>query len=672
MADALEQLKERLAEVKDLGKVGRLLSWDQQTMMPPAGTGHRAEQFATLSRLAHEKFTDPAVGRLLDELRPLEESLDPDSDDACADPPRAARLREGGERAGVAARGDGARRREANPVWVKAKAETDFASFLPLLERNVELKLQYVDFVADGADERYDVLLDDYEPQAKTAEVRTLFEELKPPLVALIAELRDREVDDSFLTGTSRPSASRRSPTRCSSSSVIGPTAGGSTRPSIRSPRAPGRDDVRITTNYHPDSLESLFSTMHEYGHGLYSHQQPEHLERLPNGRPVLARHPRVAEPALGEPRRPQPPVLAVLLSAAAGDVPRAARRTSTSSGSMPASTRVKPGLIRIQADEVTYGMHVMLRFELEQDIVEGRVELKRSAAALEREDVGVPRRRGARRRARRPPGRPLVGRDRSATSRPTCIGTVASVQIWEAADRDVPDLEEQVGRGEFAPLREWLGGHIHALGRKFSPQETLRRATGSSLSGTAVPRLPPQHVRIGPAAPGRRPGKQTEGGVCMADMLKQKKVAILAADMFERVELEEPRKALEDAGAECEIVSIHDGEIQGFDHFEPANTVKVDRTVEEVRSTTTTRSWFPAGSGTPTSCVATRMRSRSSARSTRPASRWRSSATAHGCSWRPASSAGSASRRGRRSRPTSATQAANGSMPRSSSTATS
>src|SRR5690348_7707006 len=211
MADALERLKERLAEVTDLGKVTRLLSWDQQTMMPPAGTGHRADQMATLQRLAHELFTDPEVGRMLDELRPLEESLDPDSDDATLislvrrDYEKAvnvpASLRAAMTRAAA----------EARPVWIKAKTEADFASFLPSLERIVELKLEYVDCVADGAAERYDVLLDDYEPQTTTAEVRTLFEELKPPLVELIAELRERDVDDSFLHGDFPPDRDRKS-----------------------------------------------------------------------------------------------------------------------------------------------------------------------------------------------------------------------------------------------------------------------------------------------------------------------------------------------------------------------------------------------------------------------------------------------------------------------------
>ncbi|HKC77708.1 MAG TPA: hypothetical protein VKB70_04900, partial [Gaiellaceae bacterium] len=284
MADALEQLKERLIEVTDLGKVSRLLSWDMQTMMPPAGSRHRGDQMATVSRLAHERFTDPAVGRLLEELRPLEESLDPDSDDATLialvrrDYEKAVNV-PGSLRAAMARAAA-----EGRSVWAKAKADSDFPSFLPYLERIVELKLEYVDCVSEGAAERYDVLLDDYEPQTTTAEVRALFDELKPPLVELIAELRERDVDTSFLHGDFPPERQRalaldvlelfgHRPDSWRIDPTEHPFASG-----------PGRDDVRITTNYHPDSLESLFSTMHEYGHGLYNHQLPQHLERLPTG----------------------------------------------------------------------------------------------------------------------------------------------------------------------------------------------------------------------------------------------------------------------------------------------------------------------------------------------------------------------------------------------------
>jgi carboxypeptidase Taq len=481
VADPLEQLKERLAEVTDLGKVTRLLAWDMQTMMPTAGTAHRADQLATVQRLAHELFTDPAVGRLIEELQPLAESLDPDSDDAALidlvrrDYEKAVNV-PGSLRAAMARAAA-----EARPVWVKAKAESDFASFLPFLERIVELKLQYVDCVVGEAAERYDVLLDDYEPQTTTAEVRTLFGELKPPLVELIAELRQREVDDSFLRGDFPPDRQRalahevvdlfgHRPDSWRIDPTEHPFASG-----------PGRDDVRITTNYHPDSLESLFSTMHEYGHGLYSHQQPQHLERLPTGQScslgIHESQSRLWENLVGRSlpfwRLFYPRLQETYPEQFAGvDLDRFHAGIHA----------VKPGLIRIQADEVTYGMHVMLRFELEQDIVEGRVALgdlpqRWNEKMWEYLGVEVP-----------DDGHGVLqdvhwsGGSIGYFST-YLIGTVASVQIWQAAGRDLPELEDEVGRGEFTPLREWLGEHIHALGRKFSPQETLRRATGSSLS---------------------------------------------------------------------------------------------------------------------------------------------------------------------------------------------
>ena len=480
MSDALERLKERLGQVTDLGKVARLLSWDQQTMMPPAGTGHRADQAATVQRLAHELFTDPEVGRLLDELAPLEESLDPDSDDAAL----IALVRRDYEKAvNVPASLRAATARaaaEARPVWVKAKAESDFPSFLPALERIVELKLEYLDCVADGAAERYDALLDDYEPQTTTAEVRTLFEELKPPLVELIAELRERDVDDSFLHGQFPPDRQRalahdvidlfgHRPDSWRLDPTEHPFASG-----------PGRDDIRITTNYHRDSLESLFSTMHEYGHGLYGHQLPQHLERLPTGQAcslgIHESQSRLWENLVGRSlpfwRRFYPRLQAAYPEQLA-DVDLERFHAGLHA--------VRPSLIRIQADEVTYGMHVMLRFELEQDIVEGRVELRDLPQRWNEkmwEYLGV----------EVPDDGHGVLQDVHWSGGSIgyfstyLIGTVASVQIWEAAQRDLPELEEQVGRGEFAPLREWLGEHVHALGRKFSPQETLRRATGSTI----------------------------------------------------------------------------------------------------------------------------------------------------------------------------------------------
>ena len=479
MGDALAQLKERLSRITDLERIGRLLSWDQQTMMPAAGAGHRADHMATLRRISHEILIDDATGRLLDELRPLEESLEPDSDDGALIR-RTRRDYEKAVRVPADLRAEMARAAaEARPVWVKAKAESDYALFRPALERNIELRLRYIDCF-DDVEERYDILLDDFEPETSSAQVRETFDELKPELVRLIADLRDEGADDSFLTGTfpvdrqarlanevvalfgMRPDTWRIDPTEHAFASGA------------------GVDDVRLTTSYDPQTLKSLFSTMHEYGHGLYNHQSPRHLGRLPTGGPAsLGIHEsqsRLWENLVG---RSGPfwrffyPRVQETFPEQLGDVEL--------DRFFAGVTRVRPSLIRVRADEVTYGMHVILRFELEQDLVNGRVGLDELPDAwngkmAEYLGVEVPDdARGVLQDTHWASG--LIGYF------PTyLLGTVMSVQIWEKAREDMADLEEQVERGEFAGLRDWLGEHVHRHGRKFPPQETLRRAIGTTI----------------------------------------------------------------------------------------------------------------------------------------------------------------------------------------------
>jgi len=476
---ALQDLKERLAPILDLQRIMRILSWDQQTMMPSSGAGHRAEQMGTLQLLSHQLFVADETGRLLEDATREIELLDPDSDDAALIrvvrrdydkyvrvPPE---LRAEMARAGT----------EARPIWVKAKADSDFATFLPALERNIELRFRYIECF-DDVDEPYDILLDDFEPETSTAEVREIFGELKAQLVPLIAEVRGDDVDDSFLRGSfpperqealdksvvdlfgMRPDSWRLDPT-------VHPFASGA-----------GVDDIRITTNYDPTTMKSLFSTMHEYGHGLYNHQLPRELGRLPTGAPcslgIHESQSRLWENLVGR-----------SLPFWNFFYPRAQEAFPDQLGDVElgrffaAINKVQPSLIRIKADEVTYGMHVILRFELEQDIVNRRVELRDLPEAWNakvKEYLGLE-----------------VPDDANGVLQDThwaggqigyfptyLLGTVMSVQIWERATEDIGDLEEQLERGEFAALRQWLGEHVHRHGRKLSPQETLRRATGSTI----------------------------------------------------------------------------------------------------------------------------------------------------------------------------------------------
>lgn len=479
MADALEQLKARARDLGQLQQLGTLLVWDQRTQMPPAAAHHRGDHMAFVQRLAHDLLVDSEVGRLLGELEPTMASLDPDgfdyglirvlkrAHDKEVNVP--AELRS--EMARAAA--------EGNAVWLKAKAASDFQLFLPALERNIEARHRYVEALAPEG-ELYDVLLDDFEPEMKTEEVTRIFAEIRDELIPLIAELREREVDDSFLTGDypvdrqiamlhdivdtfgHRPDSWRIDPTEHPFAASL------------------GRDDVRITTHWYADNLDSLFSTMHEYGHGLYQHQLPPDVESTPVGGPAsLGIHEsqsRLWENLVGR-----------SLPFWRFYYPRVQERFPDMLGTVgveqfyAAVNKSQPSLIRIEADEVTYGMHVILRFELEQDIINGRVALRDLPDVWGQKmhdylGVDVPDdAHGVLQDMHWSTG--LIGYFSTYL-----LGTVMSVQIWEKMQEDVGDLDELMERGEFTPLREWLGANIHAHGRKYPPQELMQKAVGSGI----------------------------------------------------------------------------------------------------------------------------------------------------------------------------------------------
>jgi len=476
---ALDELHERLAIATDLAKVQMLLFWDQRTMMPPAGATGRADQLATITRLLHERWTDERLGELLDELGPYGESLDYDSDDAALIR-FAAREHDKARRVPPALRAEMTRAASlALPVWEQARRESDWALFAPCLEHNLDLRREYV-ACFDGLEEPYDALLDEYEPGMKTSEVRTVFEQLKDELVELIADVREHELDTSFLSGSfpverqwelerrllERLGAGRDSwrldETVHPFASSLGPL------------------DVRITTKHRADCPDSLFSTLHEFGHGLYEHQVSLDLARTPLCRGsslgVHESQSRMWENLVGrglpfwrhfygEVREAFPEALGGV------DLDRFYR----------AINKVEPSLIRIEADEVTYSLHIILRFELEQDLLGGGVDVAAVPDVwAERMDeylgVDVPDVADG----------PLQDMHWAAGHigyfSTYALGNVISVQLWERLRQDLTDLDEQLERGEFRPLREWLGDHVHRHGRKLMPKELLERVVGGPL----------------------------------------------------------------------------------------------------------------------------------------------------------------------------------------------
>ncbi|HZO50503.1 MAG TPA: carboxypeptidase M32 [Gaiellaceae bacterium] len=478
MDTVLAELRRRLAEVHDLRQVTLALEWDQLVMMPRGGAAARAEQLATLQGLAHERFTDPEVGRLLERLRPLEESLDYDSDDASLirvarrDYEKARRVPTelSAEITRVAS--------AAQEVWAEARARNDFASFRPWLDRNLELKRRYLECF-EPADEEYDLLLDDYEPDMKTAEVRAVFDRIRPELTELAAEAGATE-QPAFMRGPF-PEAEQERLSR-----LVVERFGG-TWDDFRLDRTVhpfcsslATRDIRLTTRYCETDLHSLFSTMHECGHGLYEHGISPALERTPLCSGVSSAlhesQSRLWENVVG---RSLPfwrgffPELEAAFPDVLGDV--------GVEDFYRAVNRVEPSLIRVDADEVTYGLHVIVRFELEQELIAGRLstaELPEAWNARYAEYIGVD-----------------VPEDRLGVLQdihwafngfgyfPTYqLGNVISLQIWEKANEAMPDLDAQIEAGELRPLGTWLREQLYALGRKFTPAETLERVVGGPI----------------------------------------------------------------------------------------------------------------------------------------------------------------------------------------------
>jgi len=487
MEEKLKLFKEKMADIVYLNQAGAVLGWDQNTYMPAGGAEARGNQLAVISRISHEWSTSDEMGKLIDELVPYTQQMDPDSDDACL-------LRVAKKDYDFDTRVPSAFVAEFAQVttmafnaWAEARQKSDFSIFLPHLEKVVDLNRRMADFFPE-ADHPYDVLLDQFEPGMKTADVKAIFEKLRPQQVELIKKIAEKPgVDDSFLH-----QAFDEKKQWDFGVDVV--TRFGYDWNRGRQDKAPhpfsinfGMDDVRITTRVYPDFLNPmLFGSMHETGHAMYEQGISPTLKGTSIARGAsLAVHEsqsRMWENMVGRslsfwkffyPRLQEtfPQLAPVSLEKFYKGI-----------------NKVSPSFIRVEADEATYNLHIMLRLELEIAMIEGKVAIKDLPALWNskvEEYLGVT-----------PPNDAQgVLQDvhwsygNMGYFSTYALGNLVSAQLWEKINVDLPDLDQQFENGQFDSLLGWLRTNIHQHGRKYEPQDLIQRVTGSKIDPAAYVR---------------------------------------------------------------------------------------------------------------------------------------------------------------------------------------
>ncbi|HEY1540096.1 MAG TPA: carboxypeptidase M32 [Solirubrobacteraceae bacterium] len=464
------ELLARLGELSDLHHAGHVLAWDQQVMMPPGGSAARGQALGAIQSLAHDRLVAPELGALLDaETQPDDELL-----------VRAVRRdhevarRVPGELAAEMARTGSA----GFEAWLKAREANDFAVFEPALRRNIELARRYADCFPEAA-HPYDPLLDRYEPGTTTADVRALFAQLRDGLVPLLAEIARQPAPPAL--GGGFPIAAQREVgleiVRAMGFDEHAWRLDDAVHPFASSPSS---QDIRVTSRFDDHSLTGLFALMHEVGHGLYEHGIDPALARTTLDTGVsLGVHEsqsRLWENLVG---RSEPFWIHWLprVREAFGETLRDVELADF----LRAVNVVRPTLIRVEADELTYSLHVILRFELELALIEGTLDpgdLPQAWAQKMREMLGIEvpdDLRGVLQDIHWSEG--IIGYF------PTyAIGNVLAAQLWGAARADLPALDDDLRAGEYGALRAWLVEKVHRHGRRLTPPELIEQAVGGPL----------------------------------------------------------------------------------------------------------------------------------------------------------------------------------------------
>lgn len=480
MEEKLAQLREHLARIEDLEGVLRLMNWDMQTYMPPGASQTRADQMATINRIAHEMRTDEAFGRLLEELKEYGEALDYDSDEASMirvnwrEYQKLVRIPADKMEAFTSAS------TMAYEAWKEGRQKSDFGIFRPHLEKLLEFQLEIATLLREQEENPYDTLIAFYEPGMTSKAIEAIFSALRPQLVGLAKAISQaKQVQDNFLHNP-LPHDSL-----LEISQVMAEKLGYSFERGrldlTAHPFTSGNSfrDVRITTRIQDDQpISTLFSSIHEAGHAIHRQQSSPALYRTLTAQYSMGTgesQSRFYEMVIGQSREfwayfypKMQEMFPTLLNVDLESFYRAINK-------------VEPGLIRVEADPVTYGLHIMLRFELEDAMINSKIriaDLPELWNAKMEEYLGVV-----------PPNDALgVLQDVHWTDLmgyfPSyLLGSIFALQLWYKLLEEYPHCKDEMAAGNFSRITQWLGEGIHRHGGKFTLPEIARRAVGAELS---------------------------------------------------------------------------------------------------------------------------------------------------------------------------------------------
>jgi carboxypeptidase Taq len=481
MDKTFDALLARMRELRDLGGLISLATWDQETYLPPKAADSRAHQLSTVQGIHHERLVDPRLGELLawaaenkgltDDQRAMARVLTHERDRAVKVPKKLVQALAEAQSRGLMA-------------WREARKQNSFAPFQPALERLLALRREQADAYGHSG-ERYDALLEGYEPGMKVARLSPVLTALRDNLIPLVGALQaaPRQVADLFQGRRFDTEAQWRFTLRLLGDMGFDLEAGRQDK-SIH-PFSSGQhpQDVRLTTDLEEGSLSALFSTLHEGGHGLYEQGFSEAHYRTPLANaPSMGLHEsqsRLWENLVGRSRAFWSHYFPALREA----FPEALSGVELDTFHA-AVNRVTPSLIRIDADEVTYNLHIVLRYELELLLIRDELPLGELPAAWNermRRYLGLT-----------PPDdtRGVLQDIHWAWGElgyfPTySLGNLYAASLYRAAQRALPGLEEGFSRGELRPLRDWLRTHVHAEGHRQPAEELVRKVTGQGLTDT-------------------------------------------------------------------------------------------------------------------------------------------------------------------------------------------